>query len=210
MALFWSSGAKKKVLDRTTIEILNLEKQKKGLETEIEQIRLKLDNEREGQRMELERAKHRFTLGIDAAKQDLQRQRDLFEEDRTRALKAQSDLHSAEIEKLRKESDIKLMELTSLAKLNAEQKVAEATLAKDKAVQVLETKYAKELSALESSLAKDYYDKMQDALADMHKNGTEMSRFAQDMAMKFVDKGLEKPMPAHTINETRLIGVEQK
>lgn len=201
--MFVFNKAKRQVMDSATRQIVELEAKKKGLEMDIEQVRLKLDNEREGQRMELERVKHSFKLEMDGAKKDLERAKQLFEEDKKRLVSQQQDLHTAEIEKLRKEAEINLMELQSLSKLHSEQKVAEATLAKDKAVQALETKYAKDLAALEGKLAKEYYEKMQAALTELHTHGSTQSKFVQELALKMFDKGMEKPMPSHFITESR-------
>ena len=155
--------------------------------------------------MALKRERHSHGLEMGAAKKDLERQRSLFEEDKKRLVDRLKEEHGSETDKLKRESELKLMELQTLSKLDSDQRIAQAELDAKSRVQAAETKHAAEMSVLKSTLAKEYYDSLQVALKDMTINGTEQTKFVQELAIKMLDKSLEKPMPAvyHQISETR-------
>jgi len=216
------SKLKGQKIDQVTSQILDLGGQKKSLEIEIESIKLKLANDGEQQRMALEKERHTHGLELSGAKKDMDRQKQIFEEDKARITAKLKDEHSSEIEKLKKESGIQLVELKSLAKLDSEQRISQAELDAKKRVQELEakhteglskarTEHAQELSKVRSDLSVEYYDKMQKALLDMNTEGSSQMKFINELTMKMFDKGLEKatPMaPLHMITETRTSTVE--
>lgn len=119
------------------------------------------------------------------------------------ALKSKHDL-----ERLEKETLLKLKNEQDMAqvKLDAERATIKLEAGYDKQLRALETKHSGDLSKLKSDTAKEYYEKMQDALKDMTLNGSEQTKFTQELALKMFDKALEKPVPIapqHQITEKR-------
>lgn len=109
-----------------------------------------------------------------------------------------------QLELTKKKYDMDLLEAKTLISLESEQRIAKINLESQKRVQQLEMENSVKLSELKSGLAKEYYDKMQIAMKDLTLQGSDQSRFVQELSLKMMDKALEKPMPAHYIKEKRV------
>lgn len=107
-----------------------------------------------------------------------------------------------ERKRLQAEFDIlaekKTQELVSHTKL--QQLEMQANLYNE-SLQKLQTIHAQDISKPETRLAKEYYDKMTEALREVNLEGNVQAKFTQELSMRMLDKALEKPMPAHFIEE---------
>lgn len=104
-----------------------------------------------------------------------------------------------DIAKSKQEAELSIAK--SRVELEAEKKLQGQYLLYKEGLQKVEADKAKEVSELKSSLAKEYYDKMQDALRELNLEGGAQSKFVQELSLKMFDKALEKPMPSHFISE---------
>lgn len=115
-----------------------------------------------------------------------------------------------ERKKLQAEFDIlatkKSMELTEhvkLARMEMEDKLNKQSTLYNEALQKMALIHEKEKSALETKLAKEYYEQMTEALREVNLEGNFQAKSLQEISMKMFEKALEKPMPSHFIEERR-------
>lgn len=130
---------------------------------------------------ELELEIRKLTSILDIEKKKLQAEYDILATQKSYELKEQIKLNSIECEN----------------KLNRQ-----ATLYND-SLQKLTTQHAETTSKLETKLAKEYYEKMTEALRELNLEGSAQTKYVQELSMKMFDKALEKPI-GHMI-EKRII-----
>lgn len=115
----------------------------------------------------------------------------------------------AEFDILAQRKTAELIEHLKLQKIEMEDKLnKQATLYND-SLNKLASVHAAEKSELEARLAKEYYAQMTAALREVNLEGNAQSKYIQELSMKMFDKALEKPMPAHMIEE-RIVRREEK
>ncbi len=190
MSIFGSKAKTKAAstkIDASTAQVLELETQKKRLEMERDQIQLELDNQKKRNAMALEQERHTQKLDFDEKKAVFAREKAVWETDR-KALEERTAREKEEFEKRTKsEHELKLTEATALVRLDSQQKVKQAELDRDRAITELRTKHAEELSKVKSDLAQEYYERMTKAFSDIQTNGTQSTKFVQELALKMFD-----------------------
>lgn len=112
---------------------------------------------------------------------------------------------ASEFEILRREKEFEIVKLQKSLELDYNDKLNKQAVVYEKSIRNLEAVANNEKSELKSSLAKDYYDKLSKAMTQLNIEGSQQSKFVQDLSLKMFEKGLEKPMPAHIIHENHLL-----
>lgn len=115
-------------------------------------------------RMQLEEIKHKHNLEIQEMKAAVAREKKLWEEDKNRL-----------IHKLTEESDLKLKEVTILAKLDYEQRL--------KQVEINAERKTNERIA---DLNKQHYDKLSDSMTKLHEEGNRTTKFTEELALRMM------------------------
>lgn len=121
-------------------------------------------------RMELEEVRHKHKLEVDEIKANIEREKRHWAEDKTR-----------EVTNLKKEHDLKLKEAVTLAKLDSEQRIAQAKTDGDK-----------KLNDTVEKLTKEHYDRLSTAMTKLHEEGNITTKFTQDLALKMFEKNPPK------------------
>ncbi len=173
-------------------QILDLESAKKRLEVQVEMMQLEQKNRTLDLEMKLKEEAHRQKLSLEEERAKFKREQEIWKEDKEKLIKE----HNKELvdfrDKVKQDSDLKLLEVTTMTKLDAEQKTKQAELDAQRQISELKVKHIEELSGAKSSLNKEYYDKMTDAYQDMQANGDKNSKFVQELALKIFERA-----PAH-------------
>lgn len=107
----------------------------------------------------------------------------------------------AEFDILATKKTMALTEAMKMAKIEMEDKLNKQATFYNESLQKLQLIHAKEISALESKLVKEYYEKMTEVLRELNLEGNVQTKFVQELSLKMFDKALEKPVPSHFINE---------
>lgn len=116
---------------------------------------------------------------------------------------------AGEFDILKKANDFELVKIRKALEMDYNDKLQKQSALYEKALRSIEAASLKEVSDLKSSLAKEYYDKMGEALTQLNIDGSMQSKFVQELSLKMFEKALEKPMPAHIINERHLIETKE-
>jgi len=186
-------------IDEETMRLLNITTKVKEKELELEQVGLQLKNAKLHQSLELQEEKHKHRLDMEAAEDKLSRTRANLTEDAARRELHLKEEHTLELDKLKTylklESEQAIVQgkmdhkrdLANVVK-KYEDTVAAANLTNVAELTTMKVKNAEDISEIKSELAKEYYDKMQDALSKMTLEGSSQSKFVQDLALKMFDK----------------------
>jgi hypothetical protein len=131
-------------------------------------------------------------------------------------IKRLSSIIDIERKKLKAEYDIlaeqKTQELVGhvkLQKMELDDKLNKQATLYNASLNKLSLAHAQEIAAMETKLAKEYYEKMTDALREVNLEGNVQAKFTQELSMKMLEKALEKPMPSHMISE-RIVSVKDE
>ena len=175
-------------IKKSTSELLDLEVEKKRLQADKENIQLELENLKKRMRMEIEEEKHKHNLKLESEKAVFDREKTIWEKEK-QELVDRAEREKNEFEKtLRADLEIEHKETVTLLKLESQQKIKQAELDKDRAVNDLKTKHAEELAKVKSDTAEEYYSSMTEAFQDLQMNGDKNSKFVQELALKVFDK----------------------
>lgn len=189
--MFFKSDTNKaasRKIDAQTQQVLELEAQKQKLLMEKEQMSLELDNIRQRNEMELEKAKHKHELKLESEKAVFEREKEIWEKEKQELIDRATREREEFEKKLKAEQELKTQEAITLTKLEAQQKVKQAEIDKERAVNDLKTKYAEDLSKVKSDASEEYYNKLTKAFEEIQLNGDKNSKFVQEMALKIFDK----------------------
>lgn len=187
MNLF-KNKVKKDRIDQSTRQVLDLEVQKKRLELERDQVQLDLDNVKRRQEMALEEERHKHRLALETEKANFDRERQIWEKDKAEMLAKFKEKQKDYEERLKAEHELKTQEAVTLTKLESQQKIKQTELDKERAISALETKHAEALAKVKSESAEQHYNKLKDALEELHQNGDKNSRFVQELALKAFER----------------------
>jgi hypothetical protein len=88
---------------------------------------------------------------------------------------------------LRKDSEIKLREVTSLLKLESEQKMKQMELDHQRKVDSIKREASEELTREKQELLKTHYDKLTNAMTKLHEEGNVTTKFTHELALKMLD-----------------------
>lgn len=110
-----------------------------------------------------------------------------------------------EFDIMRKTNDFEVSKIRKTQEMDYNDKLQKQSALYEQSLRKLEAVSLKEVSELKSSLAKEYYDKMTEAMTKLNLDGSQQSKFVQELSLKMFDKALEKPMPHHIIEERTLI-----
>lgn len=186
MFTFGTKAGKTKI-NAQTAQILDLEAQKKRLEFDKEQINLELDNQKKKFDMTLETIRHKQNLEFQEKSAVFEREKKVWETEKQELID-RSKREKEEFEnRLQKETEIKLQEATVLNKLDSQQQVKQAELDRDRKISELRTAQAEQLAKVKSDTAEEYYKKMTSAFQDIQTNGTQSTKFVQELALKMFD-----------------------
>lgn len=108
----------------------------------------------------------------------------------------------AEFDILATRKSLELTEHEKRYRMEFEDKLNKQATLYNESLQKLSLKHAQEISALESRLVKEYYEKMTLALREVNLEGNFQAKSLQELSMTMFSKALEKPMPAHLIQES--------
>lgn len=175
-------------LDKATEQILQLETQKKRLEMDMTSINLELENSRKRNQMTLEEATHKVKLQLESEKAVFERERKIWDKEKTELLEKSKREREEFEERLKKDFEIKLQEAVTLTKLEMQQKVAQTSVDKEREICKLQTEHAKAVSEMQQSESLKFYDKLTNAFQEMQLNGDKNSKFVQELALKLIDK----------------------
>jgi hypothetical protein len=165
MSIFNNENKRKKIKE--------LDKEVIDMQCEVEKLKLQRDTIK--QQVELEKEKQEHTFRLKEQK---------FEADK---INWQADMKALE-NRLRTESETKLTEAISLGKLDKEQELAKQRYEYDKKIQDIQSKHVQDFSQLESKLAKEYYDKLYEAMERFNREGTVTTNFMSDLVKNVFDK----------------------
>lgn len=175
-------------IDRSTEQVLDLETQKKRLEMEIEQIRLDLENQKKRETMKLEEESHKHRLRLQEEKAVFDREKKVWEVEK-KEMVDRFDREKKEFQnKVEQEFSLKTQEAVTLTKLESQQKIKQAEIDKERAINTLSTKHAEELSKIRSTTAEEHYKKLTEAFQEIQLNGDKNSKFVQELALKVFEK----------------------
>lgn len=113
----------------------------------------------------------------------------------------------AEYDILATQKTAELVANEKLLKIELEGKLNKQATLYNESLNKLALVHATEVAKLETKLAKEYYGQMTVALRDINLEGSAQTKYIQELSMKMFDKALEKPMPAHMIEE-RIVRTE--
>lgn len=186
--MFFKSKVAKVKIDKSTEQVLELEIQKKHLEIERDQISLELQNTKSRETMKLEVENHKHTLKLQEEKAVFERERKVWETEK-KELEERAKREKTEFEtRIKADNELKMQEVTTLTKLDSQQKIMQLAVDKDRAFNALKTAHSEELSKVRTDLAEQYYEKLTVAFQDIQMNGDKNSKFVQELALKIFDQ----------------------
>lgn len=178
----------KNKITKSTKEVLDLETQKMRLEMERDQIQLELDNMKTRQSMALEKEDHKHQLALESKTAIFEREKEIWAKEKQELIdRAERDKKEFE-SNLKRDLEIKHNEAITLTKLESQQKIKQAELDKDRAINELKADHAGKVAAIQASESEKYHDKLSNALQEITMNGDKNTKFVQEMALKLVDK----------------------
>lgn len=124
-------------------------------------------------------------------------------------LDVQKQKLSHEYEILKRDNTFQFEKNQKLIEMDYNKKLTEQAALYEKSLRQLEANSTKEQADLKAKLAKEYYDKMSDAMTKLNLDGSSQSKFVQELSLKMFDKALEKPMPSHIIEERHLLNTKR-
>ncbi len=142
------------------------------------------------QKKELEIEVKRLTSIIDIERKKLQAEYDI--------LATRKSMELAEHEKLYR---MEMKNELEKQKMQMEDKLSKQATLYNESLQKLAAVHAQQQSAIETKLAKEYYEKMTEALREVNLEGSFQAKSLQELSMTMFAKVLEKPMPSHIIQE---------
>lgn len=186
--MFFKSKVAKVKIDKSTEQVLELETQKKHLEIERDQISLELQNTKSRETMKLEVENHKHTLKLQEEKAVFERERKVWETEK-KELEERAKREKTEFEtRIKADNELKMQEVTTLTKLDSQQKIMQLAVDKDRDFNALKTAHSEELSKVRTDLAEQYYEKLTVAFQDIQMNGDKNSKFVQELALKIFDQ----------------------
>ena len=94
---------------------------------------------------------------------------------------------------VKEDAELKQLEIKTMMKLEAEQKIAKAILEadkkvilKDQEISELKRQHAEEISDLKSSLTKEHYDNLTANLEKFHTEGNTTTKFMKELSMEML------------------------
>lgn len=184
-------------LDNATKQLLELETAKKRLEIDRDQISLELQNLRQKMQMAIEVETHKQKLEMESQKAIFEREKKIWGQEKTELLEKNRKERIEFEERLRKDSEIKMVEAVSLTKLESQQKIAQAEVNAERKINEVRTEMAEKVAKIQADESTKFYAKMTEAFQEMQLNGDKNSKFVQEMALRLVDK-------TQTTNHTKL------
>lgn len=169
-------------------QILNLESEKKRLEIQVETMHLELKNKTLSLEMKLKEDAHKQKLSLDEERAKFEREKQIWNEEKQKLLSTHNKEMKEFKEKLEQEFSLKLLEATTLAKLDSEQKTKQSEIDNQRKISEIQVKHIDELSKTKSELNKEYYDRMTSAFQEIQTKGDNNSRFVQELALKIFDR----------------------
>lgn len=174
-------------IDSQTAQVLDLEAQKARLQIERDQITLELENQKRRWQMKLDEERHAQKLSFDEKTAVFNREKAVWETEK-KELTDRAARDKAEFEdKLKRESELKLTEAVTLAKLDSQQQVKQAELDRDRVLTELRTQQAEALAKVKADTAEEYYKRMTTAFTEIQLNGDKSTKFVQELALKMFD-----------------------
>lgn len=181
-------GLFKETPDQQLAYIAELETQKKKLQIELDTMHLDAKNKSLDLEMKLKEEAHKQKLDLMEEKAKFRRDQEIWKEEKEKLIAE----HKKELvnfkEKIKADSDLEILKLTTMAKLDAEQQTKQAELDAQRQISELKVKHIEELAAAKTEANTKYYDKMTDAYQDMQANGDKNSKFVQELALKIFDQ----------------------
>lgn len=113
------------------------------------------------------------------------------------AAKAEIDALKLEQEK---SNELKIREVTSLLKIEHQQKLAQLQLDKDRSIETIRQNAAEEVLRQKEQLIADSAKRLNDAMTKLHEEGNVTTKFIQEMSLKMLDH-----VPSHK-SEMKFIG----
>lgn len=183
-----TDSVKKKKIDKSTAQVLELEAEKKGLEMEKEQIALDLANMKTRQSMALEKEQHKHELALQAERAVFEREREIWEKEKAE-LVARAKREKEEFENtLRKELELKHNETVTLTKLESQQKIKQAEIDKERVINKLKAEHAQELARVQADESEKYHEKLDKSLQEIMIKGDHNSKFLKQLTLEAVKK----------------------
>ena len=196
------SGTKSPVevrIDEETMRLLNVTTKVKEKQLELEQVDLQLKNAKLHQNLKLQEERHNHKLQMEEATEKLERATRFSEEDAKRNLEQLEAKHAVEVDEIKvylkmdseqKSAQEKIDNARKLDKIMQDHanEINQANLDNTAELAAMRVKTAEDISTTKTELAKEYYDKMQDALSKMTLDGSAQTNFVKDLALKMFDK----------------------
>ena len=156
--------------------IQGLEHEKIKMSHELEALKLKLQNEESRFRMDLEKERHDQKLKQDALRSqietDQKMSRQLLDRERTN---------------LKETHKLKLEEAKTLAELHKSQEIAAIKLEAEAKILNMQEDFNKKLTAHESRLNKEHFDRLSEALSKLHSEGNAHTQYVKDVFFKVLE-----------------------
>ena len=186
-------------IDAETMRLLDITTKRKEAEMDLKQAHLQLRNTRLDQELDLKKERHTHELKLASAKEEVIRAKKIAAESSANLKIRLQEEHSLEKDKLQvylkleaeqKTAQIDLDHKKALARLQKthEDEINKANTENTASMARIQITNAENIAKVKSDLAKEYYDKMQDALAKMTLEGSNQSHFIQELALKMFDK----------------------
>lgn len=174
-------------IDSQLQQVLELEATKKRLEMERDQIALELQNQKKRSAMALEEESHKQKLDFAEKKAVFDREKAVWATEKAE-ITARAERDRKEFEaRLKADSEMKLTEAVTLAKLDSQQQVKQAELDRDRKISELRTEHAEALAKVKADTAEEYYKKMSAAFSEIQIHGDKASKFQQELALKMIE-----------------------
>jgi len=191
--------------DLVNEQIMELRLKRKELEQEVGTIQADLVLEKKEHRRQLQDNELKVNKVHTAIRDDFVREQNQWKEDARRTEK-----------KLQEDHDRKVLEVTSLLKLDHAQQVKQLEIDYKRKLQDQEIAHKEEMMTVKSNadaekikiqtdLAQKYYDQMHASLSEFHTEGNTTTKFMHEMALKMIDR----PVRA-SLDSTVLVGSPEK
>jgi hypothetical protein len=185
--MFFNKVAKAQ-LDRATTQLLELEAAKKRLEIEKDQINLELQNLRTKMQMEIEKETHKQKLAMDSKTAIFDREKEIWNTEKKELLEKSTRERLEFEDRLKKDSEIKMLEAISLTKIESQQAIAQARVDAVREINKVRTEMAEKVAKIQGEESEKFYNKLTEAFQEMQLNGDKNSKFVQEMALRILDK----------------------
>lgn len=165
------------LLTNTQSQIIDAVADREKLKTEIEQVKLSLQNAKQDQQLQLNKERAHWELQLQSEKAKIQLERE-----------QSASREAFAIENITKRTQLKADEELVMKKLDFEQRIKQLEVDKQREILVIKEEYAKKETALHTDLHDQMYKKLNAALIQMNQEGDKNTKFVQDIMMKIFDR----------------------